>query len=321
MVKHTILGTALGALAIGAGSAMAQEEFITIGTGGVTGVYYPTGGAICRLVNADRDEHGIRCSVESTGGSVYNANAISNNELDLGVMQSDVQFNAYNGEKQFDGEAIESLRALFSVHPEPLTIVARADAGIERWADLKGKRMNVGNPGSGQRATMEVLMAEAGWSMDDFAVAAELKASEMASALCDNEIDAFAYVVGHPSGAIEEATSTCDAVLVEVDNAVTQTLSEENPYYSAATIPGGMYRGNPDDVTTFGVRATFVGSTAMDADTAYTVVSAVMENFEQFKSLHPAFAVLDKQEMATQSLSAPLHEGAERYYREAGIIE
>ncbi|PWG62469.1 TAXI family TRAP transporter solute-binding subunit [Spiribacter halobius] len=322
MINKTFT-TALGAsvLALGMTSgASAQQEFITIGTGGVTGVYYPTGGAICRLVNADRSEHGIRCSVESTGGSVYNTNSINNGELDLGIVQSDVQYKAYHGEAPFD-EPIEKLRAVFSVHPEPLTIVARAGAGIETFEDLRDKRVNVGNPGSGQRATMEVLLEEMGWTMDDFALASELKASEMASALCDNEIDAFAYVVGHPSGAIEEATTSCDSVIVTLDNEATASLVEENPYYSMATIPGGMYRGNDEDTTTFGVRATFVSSTDTSADTIYVVVKSVFENFDQFKSLHPAFAVLEKEEMVSASLSAPLHEGAERYYREAGLLD
>lgn len=319
--KNVAAALGAGALALGmAGSASAQQEFITIGTGGVTGVYYPTGGAICRLVNANRSEHGIRCSVESTGGSVYNTNSIKNGELDLGIVQSDVQYNAYNGENQFD-EPIEKLRAVFSVHPEPLTVVARADAGVETFEDLRGKKVNVGNPGSGQRATMEVLLEAMGWTMDDFSLASELKASEMASALCDNEIDAFAYVVGHPSGAIEEATTSCDAVIVTVDNEATASLVEENPYYSMATIPGGMYRGNDEDTTTFGVRATFVSSTDTPPDMIYEVVKAVFESFDEFKSLHPAFAVLQKEEMVSASLSAPLHEGAERYYREAGLIE
>ncbi|WP_435104163.1 TAXI family TRAP transporter solute-binding subunit [Arhodomonas sp. AD133] len=322
--KNLIAGVISGALALGmsAGASAQEQTFVTIGTGGVTGVYYPTGGAICRLVNKDRDRHGIRCSVESTGGSVYNLNAIRDGELDLGVVQSDWQFHAYNGSSRFEeAGAFDGLRAVFSVHPEPLTVVARADANVEDFADLEGKRVNVGNPGSGQRATMEVLMDAVGWSMDDFSLASELKASEMASALCDNKIDAFVYVVGHPSGAIQEATTACDANLVNVDNEDVRALVEEQPYYSMATIPGGMYRGNPDDTTTFGVRATFVSSTGTSETVVYELVKAVFENFEDFKSLHPAFAVLEKEEMVEASLSAPLHAGAEKYYKEAGLIE
>ncbi|MDX1743058.1 MAG: TAXI family TRAP transporter solute-binding subunit, partial [Ruegeria sp.] len=205
------------------------EEFITIGTGGVTGVYYPTGGAICRLVNKGRKEHGVRCSVESTGGSVYNINTIREGELEFGVAQSDWQYHAYNGSSQFEETGpFEGLRAVFSVHPEPFTVVARADSGIVNFEDLKGKRVNIGNPGSGQRGTMEVLMGELGWTTDDFELATELKAAEQSAALCDNQIDAMVYTVGHPSGSIQEATTACDSVLVNVSGAAVDKLVSEN---------------------------------------------------------------------------------------------
>jgi TRAP transporter TAXI family solute receptor len=312
---------ALGALF--AGGAYAQEQtFVAIGTGGVTGVYYPTGGAICRLVNRGRAEHGIRCGVESTGGSVYNINAIRSGELEFGVAQSDWQFHAYRGTSQFEDQgAFEDLRAVFSVHPEPFTVVARADAGIETFEDLQGKRVNVGNPGSGQRGTMDVVMEAMGWTMADFRLVSELQAAEQSQALCDNNIDAMIYTVGHPSGSIQEATTACDSVIVEVWNEEIQQLVEERPYYRKATIPGGMYRGNEEDTTTFGVGATFVSSAQVPDDVVYEVTKAVFENLDQFRSLHPAFESLTAEEMATAGLSAPLHPGAERYYREAGLIE
>lgn len=303
--------------------AQAQEEtFITIGTGGVTGVYYPTGGAICRLVNRNRSEHGIRCSVESTGGSVYNVNAVRSGELEFGVAQSDVQFLASAGEGQFaDQGADEDLRAVFSIHPEPFTVVARADAGIETFADLEGKRVNIGNPGSGQRALMERMIEEMGWTTGSFTLASELQAAEQSQALCDNNIDAMVYSVGHPSGSIQEATTACDSVIVPVDNEASQKLIDNNPYYRSATIPGGMYRGNDNDVTTFGVGATLVTSASVSDDVVYEMVKAVFENFDQFKGLHPAFANLEKEAMANDGLSAPLHAGAQRYYEEAGLMQ
>jgi len=325
MKKLIAVATAVAAIAgasLFAGQASAQENrFITIGTGGVTGVYYPTGGAICRLVNKDRKEHGIRCSVESTGGSSYNINTIRSGELDLGVAQSDVQYYAIHGEKAFSEVGpFEDLRAVFSIHAEPFTVVARADAGIKTFDDLKGKRVNLGNPGSGQRDTMDVVLAAKGWTLDDFALASELKPAEQSQALCDNKIDAMIYTVGHPSGSIQEATTACDSVLVEVAGDAIDKLVAENPYYRVATIPGGMYRGNPDDVKTFGVGATFVSSTATDADVVYHVVKAVFDNFDDFKKLHPAFANLVKEEMVKDGLSAPLHDGAVKYYKEAGLM-
>ena len=308
-------------LAVAAAPSMA-EEFVSIGTGGVTGVYYPTGGAICRMMAKTRSEHGIRCAVESTGGSVYNVNAVRSGELEFGVAQSDVQYKAVHGEGSLaDAGPNPDLRSVFSIHPEPFTVVARADAGIANFEDLQGKRVNVGNPGSGQRDTMEVVMNAMGWTMDSFALASELQAAEQSQALCDNNIDAMVYTVGHPSGSIQEATTACDAVLVNVTGAAIDGLVAANPYYRTATIPGGMYRGNDADTATFGVGATLVTSAAISEETVYQLVKAVFEDIDGFRGLHPAFANLDPKQMANDGLSAPLHPGAERYFREAGLIE
>lgn len=314
---------AAAALLVGAGgAAQAQQQFISIGTGGVTGVYYPVGGAMCRLMNQTRRDHGIRCSVESTGGSVYNVNAIRGGELEFGVVQSDVQHQAFNGQGNFaDQGAQEDLRAVFSLHPEPLTVVARAEAGIEHFDDLAGKRVNIGNPGSGQRALMDLLMAEKGWSTSDFSLASELAPAEQAQALCDNNVDAFVFTVGHPAGTIQEATSSCDAVLVDVTGDYVDALLEEYPFYFTATIPGGMYRGNPDPTETFGVGATVVTSASVSEDAVYTLVKSVFDSFDDFIALHPALANLEPETMIEAGLSAPLHPGAERYYRERGWLQ
>ena len=303
-------------------SAPAQaEKFITIGTGGQTGVYYRVGGAICKLVNRGTKNHDIKCT-HTTGGSTKNINGIQAGDLDMGVAQSDWQYHAYNGTapKQFPNGAFKELRAVFSVHPEPFTVVARADAGINKFEDLKGKRVNVGNPGSGQRGTMEVVMEKMGWSMDDFALASELKSSEHSAALCDNKIDAFVFTVGHPTGNIKEAASTCDVKLIPVEGPAIDALVAENDYYAKTVIPGGMYAGTDTDTPVFGVGATFVSSTNTDDDTVYEIVKAVFENFDRFKKMHPAFANLKKEEMIKNNLSAPLHPGAVRYYKEAGLM-
>ncbi|MGH6944179.1 MAG: TAXI family TRAP transporter solute-binding subunit [Geminicoccaceae bacterium] len=312
------LAFALGTLLL-ANTASAKDTLITIGTGGPTGVYYNVGQSVCRLVNLDTAKSGIKCTATSTDGSVTNVNAIRDGSMNLGVVQSDVQYNAYNGVDQFAKTGpFKELRAVFSIHPEPFTVLARAGSGIRTFEDLKGKRVNVGNPGSGQRATMEVVMNTIGWTMDDFALASELDSAEQAQALCDNDLDAIVFTVGHPNGSIQEATTTCDAVLVPVAAPAIDKLVEENPYYSKAVIPGGMYAGNPDDVATFGVRATLVSSTASEPDTIYEVVKAVFDNFDRFKKLHPAFATLQPEDMIKVALSAPLHEGAQRYYQEQG---
>ena len=272
-------------------------------------------------MNKTRKEHGIRCSVESTGGSVYNLNAIRAGELDMGVAQSDWQYHAYHGTSKFaEAGPNKDLRAVFSVHPEPFTVVARADSGIKTFTDLKGKRVNIGNPGSGQRGTMEELMGALGWTKDVFKLASELKPDEHSKALCDNKIDAFVYTVGHPTGNIQEAAASCDVVLVDVSGPVVDKLVKDNSYYRYATIPGGMYRGTDTDTKTFGVGATFVSSATVPDEIIYNVVKAVFENFDDFKKLHPAFAILKKEEMIKDGLSAPLHDGAVKYYKEAGLM-
>ncbi len=326
MKKTLVIGVVLlfgFALFMGAAptTAKAETQFVTIGIGGITGVYYATGGSICRLVNKTRKETGIRCSVESTGGSVYNLNTIAAGELDMGVAQSDWQYHAYNGTKKFEKQGPnKDLRAVFSVHAEPFTVVARADSGIKKFKDLKGKRVNIGNPGSGQRGTMEVVMEALGWTKADFKLASELKSAEQGKALCDNKIDAIVFTVGHPSGSIKEATTSCDSIIVPVTGKAIDKLVKENDYYRTATIPGGMYRGTAKDTKTFGVGATFVSSAKVPEKVIYNVVKAVFENFEDFKKLHPAFKVLKKKEMIKDGLSAPLHKGAVKYYKEAGLM-
>ncbi|WP_136253281.1 TAXI family TRAP transporter solute-binding subunit [Onishia niordana] len=324
MKRHAITAAAVTGLLTGAAMfsspVVAQERFITIGTGGQTGVYYVVGQSICRLVNRLEDSD-IKCNAPSTGGSVANINGIKSGELDMGVAQSDVQYQAYNGTGNFDGDAYPELRAVFRVHGEPLTLLARADSGIETLDDLEGKRVNIGNPGSGQRNTMEEVMNAKGWTEDTFSLASQLDAAEQAAALADNNIDAMVYVVGHPNGSIQEATTTVDSKLIPLDGSAIEGLVEEYPYYSQVVIPGGLYKGNDEDVTTFGVAATFVTKASVDEDIIYQSVKAVFDNFDRFKRLHPAFANLKEEEMVTQGLSAPLHPGAARYYRERGWIE
>jgi TRAP transporter TAXI family solute receptor len=310
---------ALGASLAGTPAA-AQQKFITVGTGGVTGVYYAVGGSICRLVNKDRAKNNLRCSVESTGGSGYNVNTIKAGELDFGMAQSDVQYQSYKGTAAFK-EPFPEMRAVFSVHPEPFTLLARKEANIKSFADLKGKRVNVGNPGSGTRSAMDELLAAENMKLSDLALASELKADEHGPALCDNKIDAFFYGVGHPSANIQDPTTACGAKLVPITGPAIDALVKKYPYYAYATIPAGMYANNPQPTKTYGVLATLVTSSKVPADMVYIVTKAVFDNFDEFKKLHPAFAHLDPKSMIADGLSAPLHEGAARYYREKGWIK
>ena len=311
------VGAALFALALSA-PGHAQQKFVSIGTGGVTGVYYPTGGAICRLVNRDRKTHGIRCSAESTGGSIYNINTVRAGELEFGVAQSDWQYHAYHGTSKFaDKGKFEKLRAVFSVHPEPITVIARDDSGISNITDFPGKRVNIGNPGSGTLGTYEVIEEAMGWSRDDLKLAAQMKSAETGQALCDGKIDAYFWLVGHPSALTQETLASCAAHLVNAQSPEIDKLVADRPYYRTARIPAGMYN-NAEEVKTFGVGATFVTSADVPEEVVYIVVKAVFDNFDAFRKLHPAFANLRESEMISDSLSAPLHAGAAKYYKERG---
>jgi len=311
---------ALGATLVTA-EVNAKTQFVSIGTGGVTGVYYPTGGAICRLVNKNRKTHGIRCSVESTGGSIYNINTVRAGELDFGVVQSDWQYHAYNGTNKFkDKGAFKKLRAVFSVHPEPVTVLVRRDSGIKNLTGIKGKRFNIGNPGSGTRGTYEVFEKAMGWKRSDLKLASAMKSAEMAGALCDNKIDGYFWLVGHPSGSTAETVASCNALIIPATGPEIDKLVKDNSFYRYATIPGGMYPGNPNDIKTYGVGATFITSADVSEAAVYELAKAVLGNMKAFRKLHPAFRNLDPKAMIKDSLSAPLHKGAIKAYKELGLM-
>ncbi|AKX45895.1 C4-dicarboxylate ABC transporter substrate-binding protein [Thiopseudomonas alkaliphila] len=314
------LSATLAGLSLGATSAVqADDKFVTIGTGGQTGVYYVAGQSICRFVNRDTKTTGIKCNAPASGGGVANVNGIRSGEFNFGVMQSDHQYKAMEGLAPFEKEgAMDDIRAVFSLQSEVFTILARRDAHIANFDDLKGKRVNVGNPGSGQRDTLEEIMAVKGWSKKDFALAAELKPAEQASALGDNNIDAMTYFVGHPNGAIQEATTTVDSVLVPVTGEAIDQLLAEKSYYTKAEIPGGVYKGNDNPTPSIGGKAVLTTSAKVSDDTVYALVKSVFDNLDRFKKLHPAFKDLKEEEMIKAGLSAPLHDGAVRYYKERG---
>ncbi len=329
-MKKAII-TAVAASAVlalaSAGPAAAADsiKYITIGTGGPTGVYFVVGNSVCQLVNAaasegrSEEQNHLRCSAPSTAGSTYNIGQICAGELDFGVAQSDWQYHAFKGDAADKVASCPKLRAVFSVHSEPYQVIAGKDSGVHSWADLKGKRFNIGNPGSGQRGTTEELMAVDGMTTADFAVATELTSTEQSTALCDGNIDAYGYTVGFPNAGVAVATDGCGAYIVDLkSDPGAQKLVAEHDYYAWATIPKGTYSTTTEDVTTFGVKATFVTSADVPDDVVYQVTKAVFDNLDQFRSLHPAFANLDPATMIKDGLSAPIHPGALKYYKEKG---
>lgn len=299
------------------------RQYVTIGTGGVTGVYYPTGGAISKMVNQKSDEYNLRVTVESTGGSVYNVNAIMSGDLEFGIVQSDRQYQAYNGTADWEGKPQEKLRAVFSIHPESVSLLATDQSGIYSLDDLRGKVVNIGNPGSGQRGNATDILEAAGINPDTDIKAEGVKAAEAAGMLQDGRLDAYFYTVGHPNGSFKEATSGAMKVhFVPMEGAPVEELVSKYSYYAKSIIPvSANYPGasNDGDVPAFGVKATFCTSADISDEVVYAIVKEVFDNLDDFKKLHPAYAILTAKDMLA-GLSAPLHPGAEKYFREAGLL-
>lgn len=327
--SFTVLALLLGPLLLltfGEASA-AGKRFISIGTGGPTGVYFAAGSAICRLVHKEAAEgrksgrkHGLRCSAPSTNGSTYNIAEIASGELEFGIAQSDWQYHAFNCTNN-KVKCFKELRSVFSIHPEPFQLIVGKTSGIRRWNDLKGKRVNIGNPGSGHRGTMEVLMAAHGTKLTDFAQATEFTSDQQSEALCRETVDAYVYTVGVPNAGVSVAADGCEANIISLNGPTEKQLVAKHPFYAFARIPRGTYRTVTQPVTTFGVMATLVTSAETPETDVYELVRAVMTNIDEFRQLHPAFAQLNPTRMISDGRSATLHPGAAKFYREKGWIK
>lgn len=315
-------------LSILAPSVNAQKQIISLGTGGVTGVYYPTGGGICRVLNKFRATHGIRCVLEATNGSVSNISRVLNKSLDIGIAQSNWIYHSYNEVLQQRSTLLKlnkaqkskSLRTLLVLYPEYFTVIVPKNSSIKQFDDIKGKRISLGTIGSSLRATMGDLLVKKGWKKEDFAQVLSLGAAEQASALCEGKIDVMIYTVGHPSGAAREATQDCESRLIPMQGGAVEQLLQENSYYRWAKIPGAIYRGNIKSIPTFGVNATLFTSEELSEEVAYSLVKTIVEQLEEFRGLHPAFSRLDPEQMVKGPFAAPLHKGAVRYFQEVGLI-
>ena len=298
------------------------ENIVTIGTGAVTGVSYPTGKAIAKIVNKKEKEHGVQVKVESTGGSVFNVNAITVGDLEFGIVQSDRQYQAWNGIKDWkDRGPQKKLRSICSFHPESVVLMAGDDTGIETLIDLKGKHINIGNLGSGSRGNAIDAMLSCGIKWRRELSAEGIRAADSAKLLQNGRIDAFFYTVGHPNESIKEATAGKRKVhFVPLTGDCIDQLVAKWLYYAKAYVPVSFYPmvRNKENVETFGVKATFCTSADVPENVVYIITREIFNNLEDFKKLHPAYGVLTKHNML-EALSAPIHPGALKYYKEAGL--
>lgn len=313
---------AAGIALAGTGIANAKDSFVTIGTGGITGVYYPTGGAIAKIVNAKRKTYHVRASVESTGGSKFNINAIASGDLDFGIAQADTQYLAYNGKGAWEGKPVKKLRAVFALAPEAVTFIAAADSGIKSVKDVKGKTINLGDPGSGNRINAMDIFNTVGLVPGKDFYDEKLKPADAPRILQDGRIDGFFYTVGHPNGNIKEATAgKRKCRIVSIDGL--DSLLKSAPYYAMTTIDMSQYPdavNAKETVKTLGMLATLVTSSDTPDDVVYAITKEVMDNLDQFKKLHPALGTLTKKGML-KGLTAPIHNGALKYYKEIGLVK
>ena len=315
--------------AVGYGGQVGAEEEVdaaweemseTIATGRVGGLYHPVGGAICKLVNEDRDEHGISCTVEITGGSIPNIKDLREGDVDLALAQSDALHSAFFGNEPFEEEgAFKDLRLVFGLYIEHFTLVARGGRDMDTFEDLKGKRVYVGGEDSSRRNAMNVLMDAHGWTGAEVTDVATFKASNLAEALCDDEFDAFIYTIGHPNPTVREAATLCDINLVDVSSSITEKLARQNPFYVNSVIPGGTYKGNPRDTPTLGVPSMLATSATVPSDVIYQFTKAYFESLDLLQALSPLFLSLTKEQMAESDLDVPFHEGALKYFSEVGL--
>ena len=325
MHKHLLAAVLSLAVAMTGASALeahAKTTFVTIGTGGITGVYYPTGGAIAKIVNAKKDKYDIRATVESTGASVFNINAIMAGDLEFGIAQADRQYQAYNGLSEWEGKPQKDLRAVFALAPEAVTFVAAEDSGIKSLKDAKGKVVNIGNPGSGNRQNAIDVFEAAGSNIEKDLKAESIKAADAPRMLQDGRIDGFFYTVGHPNGNIKEATAGKRKTRI-VSITDIEPLVKKFPYYSLTNIDMAQYpeaTNANEKVTTVGMLATFVTSAKVPDDVVYAITKEVFENLDEFKKLHPALEGLTRETML-EGLTAPIHPGALKYYKEAGLMK
>lgn len=313
---------AAGCMMLSAGPAPAKDKFVALGTGSPSGTYFPVGRGICDLVNEQRNTHGVRCIAYNTGGSVYNIQAIMSGELEMGITRSDLAFQAFEGINAFKAIGPNpEIRAITTLYAMPIAVLVKKSAGIESFKDLEGKRINIGNKGSGKRSVSELILGIMGWEKGDFSAVLELNTKQMGKAFCDDNVDILIEGLGNPSKFYEQMVSECDGQFIDVPKDVVAKIKKEFPYFAALDIPGGIYTDTPNAVGTFGFKATLVTKRDIHPDTVYDVTAAMFNTFEKFQEKHPSLKLADPLGMVNNGIFIPIHPGAERYLRERGYLK
>jgi len=293
-----------------------------LGTGSVQGVYFPIGGVICRLLNRHKSLHRLRCTLESTGGSVYNLRELREGNFDLVVAQSDWQYHAYNGTSTFEKDGANlSLRAVFALEADPLALIVKYDSDVKTFDDLADHVVSFGYARSLQHRVINDLLEVKGWTDDNFKEVRRMSDPKQVGELCSDSVEAILLLTSSLNDHLAGLRDDCKLRIVPIEGDEVAKVISEKPYYRTGKILKGMYLGETNDVMSFGLGATFVASESTSPKAIYHVVKEVVENFRDFKSLHPSLAALDKKELPRAGISIPLHPGAIRYYKEARLLK
>ena len=299
----------------------ADRIFFGIATGGTGGTYYPLGGMLAQMISNKVviDGKKLSATAETGNASVANATLLSRGGIESAFVAADILDAAYKGIKQFEGKDLKNLRALGALYPEAVQIVVRSNSGINSFADIKGHSISSGSPGSGQWQLLGDLMVAHG--MDRKSLSEDYSSfSQSVEKIKDGNLDASLITAGTPTASILELANYHDIKILPLTGAPIVELQKIQPYYADTILPAHTYKGQTEDVKTIAVRAIWATHAGLDDATAYNVVKALYENTDTLAKVH----VKGKEialETALESVSVPLHPGAEKYYREKGLIK
>ena len=294
---------------------------IYIGTGSVQGVYFPIGGVICRLFNRHKSAHNIRCTLESTGGSINNLVELRDGNFDIVVAQSDWQHHAYKGTSAFEKYGANTeLRSVFALEADPLALIVKKNSPVLTFDDLADRTVSLGYSRSLQHRILGHYLELKGWTEEKFKQVILMSDAKQGAALCNDEVEAILLLSSSMNDYLADLPEGCELKLVSINDETVKQVIAAHPYYRTGTIPRSMNFDSAEDVESFGLGATFVAMESTSPKAVYNVVKEIVENFKDFKSLHPYLQMIKTEELASAGLTAPLHPGAIRYYREARLL-
>jgi hypothetical protein len=315
--KEGAAGTAAAKQETAKPEAPRQTERYLMGTGGMAGVYYPIGGAIAKIVT--NKVPGVEVTVQTSAAGMENLRLLSLKEIDLGIVQNSDAFNAFNGTSFFEGKAIKNIRGVAVLYPQPIQIVVAADSNIKSFYDLKGKRVGVGAPGSGEETTFRRLLLVHDMTYDDIDEKL-ISLAEQAAQFKDRHIDAMWYVSGVPASGILDVASVLPVTLVPVTGKERDKLIQMDPYFIKSVVKAGVYPGLNRDVETIASPAYLICLESLPQETVYNMVKAMFENQPELAAAHKQAENIALK-TAIDGSTIPLHPGAEKYYREAGVLK